>query len=309
MATARIFAPKTTDPTAMSKAIEKAVRGPSTEGRAPLVALLCRGSNLPGPRINETLAEAFAAECASRGKETDALVAWLITLDPDAAPGGGSGPYGAGSELEFLPVCGVYAAGARAARDESCRWAMLALIHDAAEDLRFRVRDAVPLALEQIGSRGGDALAIAVVDWMDGYFHAAAVLRGMVRQDWLPQIETAAHATDLYVRAFELAMDAPRAAARYPGFKSLLEALQQTIGPLGGRFGVPMFDALAQLSRSKDPVLRDLITNGVEVAKLRSRHRDDVERVLLAFRTTAKPVRDPRSLPGPTRKRGGGRRR
>jgi hypothetical protein len=43
--------------------------------------------------------------------------------------------------------------------------------------------------------------------------------------------------------------------------------------------------------------------------KLEARHGDDVRRVLLAFSSTAKPVRDPRSLPGPTRRRGGGHRR
>lgn len=278
-------------------------------GRAPLIDLLCRGSNLPGPRVNEVLAQAFASECASRGREADELVRWLITLDADSAPGGGSGPHGAGAELEFLPVCGVHAAGERAAADPKCRDAMLALLHDAAEDLRFRVREAVPAALERVGARAGDDVAVAVAGWMDGYFHAAAVLRAIVRRDWLPQIATPTHAIELYERAFELAVDAPRAAARYPGFKSLLEALQETIAPLASRFGVPMFDALARLARVKDPVLRDLITNGIETPKLRTRHREDVERVLRDFKTTAKPVRDPRSLPGPTRRRGGGHRR
>lgn len=299
------------DANLFTKAVDRAIREPTNTGRAPLVDLLCRGSNLPGPRINEALAESFASECASRGKSTDAVVRWLITLDPDRAPGGGSGPYGAGAELEFLPVCGVYAAGARGASDPSARATMLALLHDAAEDLRFRVRDAVPLALERVGARAGDevAVAVAVAEWMDGYFHAAAVLRALVRPGWLPQIATPKNAIDLYELAFNLAADAPRAAARYPGFKSLLETLQKTIVPLAMRFGAPMFDALEGLSRCKDPVLRDLITDGLLGTKLISRHREDVERVRMTFKVTAKPVRDPRSLPGPTRQRGGGQRR
>ena len=274
-----------------------------------MVDLLCRGSNLPGPRINETLAESFASECASRGKTADALVRWLITLDADRAPGGGSGPYGAGAELEFLPVCGVFAAGARGVSDPKARGEMLALLHDAAEDLRYRVRDAVPLALERVGARAGDEVAIAVAEWMDGYFHAAAVLRAIVAKDWLPQIADPKNAIDLYERAFKLAWDAPRAAARYPGFKALLETLQATVAPLALRFGAPMFDTLEGLSKCKDPVLRDLVTDGLDGTKLLSRHREDVERVRNTFKTTAKPVRDPRSLPGPTRRRGGGHRR
>ena len=274
-----------------------------------MVDLLCRGSNLPGPRVNEALAESFASECASRGKGADALVRWLITLDADRAPGGGSGPHGAGAELEFLPVCGVFAAGARAVSDPKARVEMLALLHDAAEDLRYRVRDAVPLALERVGARAGDEVAIAVSEWMDGYFHASAVLRAIVAKDWLPHITDPTNAISLYESAFHLAEDAPRAAARYPGFKALLETLQATVAPLALRFGAPMFDALVGLAKCKDPVLRDLVIDGLGGTKLLSRHRDDLERVRDAFKQTAKPVRDPRSLPGPTRRRGGGHRR
>lgn len=289
----------------LTAAVDRAIAG----DRKALIELLCRGSGLPGPRANVDLALSFAAECASRGKSADALVTYFTTLDPELAPGGGSGTYGAGSELEFLPICGVMACGARAAKDERARGPMLALLHDAAEDLRFRVRDAVPLALEAAGVAMGDALVAHVGEWMDGYFHAAAVLRAIVRMPWLAQVKDTAGVCELYERAFSLAEAAPRAAARYPGFKALAEALSLAIAPLAARVGVPFFDMLASLSRCKDPVLRELVTGALSKGNLVARHRADVTRVLAAFSSTAKPVRDPRSLPGPTRKRGGGRRR
>src|SRR5882724_242961 len=93
----------------LGAAIERACRGPVDS----LSDILCRGSGLPGPRANMNLAAIFAAECASRGAACDRAILYLAALDADAAPGGGSGTYGAGSELEFLPVCGVMAAGAR----------------------------------------------------------------------------------------------------------------------------------------------------------------------------------------------------
>ena len=289
----------------LSAAIAKAVRGE----RQPLIDVLCRGSGLPGTRTNFHLAQVFAAECVTLGAAADGLIDFLAGLSADDAPGGGSGTYGAGSELEFLPVCGVIAAGARASRDETCRRHMLPVLHDAAGDLRFRVRDAVPLALAQLGGRMGDALVIEVEGWMDGFFHAAAVLRALVSHDWLVRVSDAPGACGLFVSAFNLASGAQRAAARYPGYKALLEAMQKAVEPMASRFGVPMFDALAGLAREKDPVLRDLITGAVDTDKLHARHADDVRRVLAAFVATKKPVRDPRSLPRPTRKRGGGQRR
>ncbi len=293
------------DRTPLALAVDRAIGG----DRAKLFDILTRGSGLPGTRANLDLAQQFAMECSSRGAVADALIVSLATLDPDLAPGGGSGPYGAGSELEFLPLCGVLAAGARGSSDERARERMVGVLHDAADDLRFRVRDAVPLALEEVAKRAGDELTVLVASWMDGYFHAAAVLRGLIRHEWLVRIKDPALAIARFEEAFELASSAPRAAARYPGFKGLLEALRDSIEPLATRLGVPMFDALAPLARSKDPVLRELIVGAVSTPKLRSRHRQDVERVLAAFSSTAKPVRDPRSLPRPTRKRGGGRRR
>lgn len=289
----------------LALAVDRAIAG----DRAKLFDLLTRGSGLPGTRVNLTLALQLASECASRGATADALIVALATLDPDFAPGGGGGPHGAGGELEFLPVCGVLAAGVRASSDERARPRMLEVLHDAAEDLRFRVREAVPLALEEIAKRAGDELTPLVASWMDGYFHAAAVLRGLVRHEWLVRIKDPSAAIARFEEAFELASSAPRAAARYPGFKALLEALRDAVEPMASRFGVPMFDAMVPFSKSKDPVLRELIVSAVSTPKLRSRHREDVERVLLAFAGTRKPVRDPRSLPRPTRKRGGGRRR
>src|SRR5688572_17866064 len=92
----------------------------------PLFKALVLLSGLPGPRANITLAQAFAAECAVRGKRVDTLVFAMATLDPDAAPGA--------TGREFLPLCGVVALGARAASDATLRDRALPVLHDAAED-------------------------------------------------------------------------------------------------------------------------------------------------------------------------------
>ena len=100
----------------------------------------------------------------------------MARLTADEAPGA--------TALEFLPMCGVQALGVRAAADPTVRGAFLRELHARADDLRFRVRDAVVDALARIGEATGDALVADVASWMDGYFHAAAVLRALERDAW-----------------------------------------------------------------------------------------------------------------------------
>src|SRR5271169_4731843 len=129
----------------LDDAIARALGGDARD----LYALLARGSGLPGERVNLALAKAFAGVCASDPRAPK-LASTMASLSADEAPGG--------SPLEILPLSGVLAAGACMASQPKSRSAMLALIQDACEDLRFRVRDAVPIALADVGTREGAAL-------------------------------------------------------------------------------------------------------------------------------------------------------
>ena len=165
----------------LGDAIDRAIKG----DRLPLFGILTKGSKLPGTRANDALAEAFAELVAARGASAMAFALELASLHPDEAPGGGA--------LEFLPMCGVLAVGALGARakDAKARLRVVAALHDAAEDLRFRVRDAVPVALEKIAIANAAWLAAELATWMDGYFHGAAALRALVRPGFLNALSEA----------------------------------------------------------------------------------------------------------------------
>jgi hypothetical protein len=276
---------------ALTRALDEAVRGDS---RA-LYELLARLGGLPGPRANAGVILAFANECAARGKAADALVIKMATLDVDAAPGA--------SKYEIVPMCGVAALGARAASDPTAMRA-LATLHDCAEDLRFRVRDEVAEALARIGEQRGEALVHDLAHWMDGYFHAAAVLRALANAKWLTKIAAPGVVIERLNEAFELAKNAPRAVARYPGFKSLLDALAIAPVEAAARFGVPVFDMLATWAQTKDPVLREVVDGVLAAPKLAGRYAAEVARARGALAATEPPRRDPKTYVGPTRGRG-----
>jgi hypothetical protein len=281
------------DQTPLTKAVADAI---STGNPRPLYAFLCRTSHLPGPAANLELARIFAVMCTMHGSKGEKLAEKMAALDADEAPGG--------TELEFLPVCGVLAAAACATANEKSRADMLDLLHDRADDLRYRVRDAVVEGLAKIGGAGGDSLALDVASWMDGYFHAAAIVRAIAHENWLPQLHDAAVVAMRLDEAFALAKDAPRAAARYPGRKALIDALSVTPGLIANRFGVRIFDLIEKWAKVVDPDLRVAIEKMISSKTLVARYRVDVDRVRAALKSSAPVARDPRSYVGETRKRG-----
>jgi|HubBroStandDraft_6_1064221.scaffolds.fasta_scaffold553350_1 hypothetical protein len=281
----------------LSRALDEAIAG----RRAALFDLLARGSRLPGPRAHGALAEAFAQACRARGAAADPLALAMARLSADEAPGA--------TALEFLPLCGVLAIAHRAAADETVRANFVTELHGHADDLRFRVREAVIDGLARIGSVTGDALVEQVAPWMDGYFHAAAVLRALARETWLTNVHDAARTIARLDDAFALVCNAPRAAARYPGHKALLEALQATPPRIAVRFGVPVFDMWARWGAVADPVLRELLRASMTDAKLVGRFRTELDRVRYALDASEPPPRNPDHDHGPSRDRSGGRRR
>ena len=105
-------------------------------------AFLLAESGLPGPRANLELVKAA-------GEEADEQR--LLRL--------------AGSEEEFLVMCGAVGLGRLVAEGSSGH---LARLRDLASDRRWRVREAVAMALERWGEDDFDSMAAEAERWTDG---------------------------------------------------------------------------------------------------------------------------------------------
>jgi hypothetical protein len=262
----------------------------------PLYKQLARLSGLPGTRPNLPFAERFGHVVASQGKSADAFIIELANLDANQAPGD--------TAWEFLPVCGVYALAARAAKDDKAYKKFLVRLHALADDPRFRVRDAVVAALVHLGTIRKVQLVDDVHPWMDGYHHAAAVVLAIAHEPFLHALSSYASVEARLEDAFMLLENAPRAAARYPGHKHLAFAMRHTPRLAAARFGVPVFDQLARWTRTKDPDLRAIIEANLTGTRLVGRHSGEIELVKAALAKTAPPVRNPDHNFGPHRSRG-----
>lgn len=264
----------------LADALDEAVERDKTDR---LYKLLGLASGLPGPRANMALANAFATDLAARGKKADELAFAMATMPPSRAPGA--------TEREFLPVCGVIAVGARAAADKALRPKALAVLHDAAEDLRFRVRDAVPIALARMGAKMGDELAYDLETWMDGYFQATAAILALEMPEFLAALKLEYGVINRIHEAFAMACDAPRSAARYPGFKALMEALGHVPAGVSQKFGIHVVDRLVMWSEVQIPEMREIIRKNLRDKRLQ-RMGDELDRVREALRMYEPKDRD-----------------
>lgn len=254
-----------------------------------LYLLLAKLSGLPGTRINAGMVEAFAIEAAARGKKVDPLLRAMVLLDADFAPGG--------SAHEIVPVCAVHALGVRGASDPKARPFTVEYLHAAADDLRFRVRDAVPVALARIGAQAGDALVAEIAPYMDGYFHATAALLALGLAPFLDATKDGPLVVARLTEAFDLVKNAPRSASRYPGHKALMEALVSVPVRLAGRYPAETVAEVDRWAAVKDPALREL---ALGVAKgIYGRHGEEAERIRASLERTRPLPRDPTlAVPG-----------
>jgi len=257
---------------------------------------LMTAGGLPGTRALAALASALADECARRGKPIDTLLTKMASGHADEMPGG--------SPMEFIPMCGVLGWGARGASDTKVRQHALHLLHESADDLRFRVREAVVLSLVRLGAVMGDVLVLEVESWMDGFFHAALVLTALADPGWRNETHDAAPVVQRLHDAAELIRHATRSSMRYPGYKALLDALRAVPAPLASRHGAAVLEEVRRWTTVGNVDLREAATAAVRDEKTKSRFGDTVNEIHRS-RDAAVPVpRDGKKVDLPTRKRG-----
>ena len=115
-------------------------------------AYLLGESGLPGPRGNIELAQVVADE-----GDRNLFERYIATCTPDVAP--------VNSPREFLAFCGVLGLGRLLAVGDHT---ILKTLRHFASDPRWRLREAVAMALQRFGDTDMDYLIVEMVDWSHG---------------------------------------------------------------------------------------------------------------------------------------------
>jgi hypothetical protein len=132
----------------------------TTEAGERLETYLLEHSNLPGPRGNLELAHALAGELAVAPVGTQlwaALNAWSALSAAEA---------GTGDQREYLPFCATVALGALYRRESRRRPQILRRLRAAANDPRWRMREAAAMALQIIGESQPEELLDLLEQWL-----------------------------------------------------------------------------------------------------------------------------------------------
>lgn len=280
----------------LAELLDAAIAG-GQSARAPFYERLRRLSGLPGPRMNDALVRAFAAEVVRRGAAADPLLSAMRSFHEDVAP--------YGHVDEFLAILGVAGTGARAAADPKARTKLLESLAEASWDPRSRVRVEVTTGLVAVGVEVGASFESTLKQWIeeDDAFLARAAIDAAADPALLPVLGPE-HAAELLDATYERIARERRAARRSEGFNRLLRAVEVAAPAMVVRF--PQIAAVIEKqAQNSDEDVREVIQTSIGLMK-KGRAADRAPAIEAALKASKKPSRDPRwdRLPG---KRGRGR--
>ena len=159
---------------------------------------LRKHSGLPGARANLELVEAV-------GDEADADHLWRLSASSD----------------EFLAMCGTAGLGRIALMEPET---VMTWLRELAADSRWRVREAVALALQRMGRESMPHLLAEMRTWAEeGPFVQRAAAAGLCEPSLLKSPEDAVHVLEVLDRITSSLADS--AEKRLEGFKELRESL------------------------------------------------------------------------------------
>jgi hypothetical protein len=142
-----------------------------------LEPFLLAESGLPGPRGNLELAQACALELPA------SVLTRFLKYTPQRAP--------SNTPHEFLAFCGVLGLGGPAARGDERAWQRL---RQLARDPRWRVREAVAMALQHVGRSDMAMLLARMRGWLsDAPLVQRALAAGLCEPDLLTRERDVAH--------------------------------------------------------------------------------------------------------------------
>lgn len=246
-------------------AIETLVRD---DGAGALDGYLTANSGLPGPRANLELAAAFADYFAANVD----LDLWLMVrdwarLNPDEAP--------ADSPREFLPFCALQAFGAVYGRcDPVVMGEIFNLFSDAAEDPRWRIREAAAIGLQRVARQRFEDVFVLFKKWVQVgtplFYRAVAAT--LAEPDLLAKPEQARDALWLSERIMRRVSNLSPGERRTDEFKTLVKTMGYALSVFVVALPEEGFSFLEKWAASDDRDISRIIRDNLKKNRLVKAH-------------------------------------
>jgi hypothetical protein len=208
---------------------------------------LISNSNLPGPRANLELAEAFAFAievCAQKiGEKLWRLCMELTCFSPMEAP--------VNSAMEFLVFCGVRGIGSLGLSTPFFESA-IGRLKELARDPRWRTREAVAMAIQTLIKRQPQKTLKKIEEWIEdsNWLAMRAVAAGAAEPALLKDMQTAKSALELHKKIFTKVLDSRQRESSE--FKTLKQGLGYSLSVVVSAVPDEGFKYMRQLVGAQD---------------------------------------------------------
>jgi hypothetical protein len=255
-----------------------------------LAEKLMAQSNLPGPRGNLELAEAFSRAVSTAAAEP---AAWLETLYSWARISAEEAP--TGDSKEFLPFCALVSFGVLY-NTHACSYPctgpcdcplwpvqsehLIETVRRAASDSRWRIREAVAMSLQHLGEGNPVALRRILDDWLsdshggplteNALMERRAVLAALAHPPLLEEEQFARYALKTADRILQDTAVIPAEQRKGEAFQVLKKGMSYALSVLVVHLPDEGFALLERWAERSDPDIRRVLKENLKKKRLQA---------------------------------------
>lgn len=246
---------------------------PKRKVQDDLYRYITANSNLPGPRGNLELAAAFEELISSQTSDDSAKELWelcssMTNFTAKEAP--------VNDPREFIAFCGTRGAGAIGAVFPEYREKALLRIRTLAQDPRWRMREAVAMALQKLLSGGDIKVQRELEIWIEqgDWLLLRGVVAGIAEPSLLEDIGFAEWALEAHKKVFDRIIDSSDRKSEQ--FRTLRKALGYTLSVVVRAIPSSGFLLLKTLVEKDDVDIKWIIKENLKKKRLVANFPEEV---------------------------------
>jgi hypothetical protein len=235
-----------------------------TPDNIEIVAYLIAHSNLPGKRGNLELSYAFADYIEERyPANPESALRFCKALITENPPG----RQNTGSE-EFLPFCGTLGIGRIGKIDPNRTLDVIGYIKRIAQDERWRVREAVAMAIQDLMDVRPEDTIATLQSWIheDNFLLHRAIVAGVAELRFMKNREIARVALEMHKAIIEKV--AHKVDKRNPEYSVLVKGLSYTLSVVIVGIEQEGFAYLDDLLATDHPILKKIVHENLKKKRL-----------------------------------------
>lgn len=242
-----------------------------------LESLLISKSNLPGPRGNLGLADAFADcfETTEVGNELWNLLQGWLELPIDVAP--------TNHPKEFLPFCATLALGAYYFHaNEIRRKEIVSLFKRAMGDSRWRMREAVAMGFQRIGETDFAVVKGLFDSWLadSNCLEKRAIVATLAHPPMLKENQNVLYCLDITEQILNWVIFNGKESCSPEDFKVLSKGLEYSISVFVAQEPEMGFALLKKFAAIEDKRIKKIVKSNLGKARLTKKYPEKVNEVL-----------------------------